>query len=318
MKTEHYFRTVRRWRWRSEGIGLPGEPWVVAFASHHLRVAIGDTEGNLVLGDLSVDNPTFWRQTFRDLWISTVAFSPDAKFVAVGTLKGFAYLMDLQGLQIHTIPTRLTSVTALSFSHDGSLLALVGDTSFVEVWDMKSQVVRFTMTAGIPNPNSVAFSSSGSLLAVGGGEGSSENAEVGILDIASNRLLAHLEMSDLCVDALGFDLAGRRLGCGCYKKVYVWDMERLQQTHEFPSAGWSCGVYFATDTQLINIGEEGELCLWDLESQKSRCLFLGGSVLGGQYDIDGHSFWIAYKTDAEGWVIDVKQFKLLAKDIRRT
>ncbi|MEJ5295982.1 MAG: hypothetical protein WHT28_12155 [Fimbriimonadales bacterium] len=283
-----------------------------------MRMAIGDAEGNLVLGDLSANNPTFWRQTFRDLWISTVAFSPDAKLVAVGALEGFAYMMDFQGFQIYTIPTRLTSVTALSFSQDGSLLALAGGASFVEVWDMKSQVVRFTGTAGIPNPNSVAFSPNGSLLAAGGGEGSRENAEVGILDVASNRLVACLEMSDLCVDALGFDLAGRRLSCGCYKKVYVWDIERLQQTHEFPSAGWSRGVYFATDTQLINIDEEGELCLWDLESQRSRCLSLGGPVLGGQFDIDRHSFWVAYKSDAEGWVIDVKQFKLLAKDIRRT
>lgn len=281
-------------------------------------MAVGDTEGNLILCDLSADEPTFWRQTFRDLWISTVAFSPDAKFVAVGALEGFAYMIDTQRFQIYTIPTRLTSVTDMNFSHDGSLLALVGGTCSIEVWDVKTQVVRFVGDVCIPNPNSVAFSPSGSLLAVGGGEGSDERAEVGVWDVASERLLAHLEMPDLCVDALGFDSEGRRLSCGCYRKVHVWDMECMQQIHEFASAGWSRSVHFATNTLLISVDEEGKLCLWDLESQKNQCLSLGGSALGGQYDIDRQSFWVAYKTDAEGWVVEMKQFKLLAKETRRT
>jgi WD40 repeat protein len=165
--------------------------------------------------------------------------------------------------RIGTTRLRHKSTGYLAFSPDGKTLASAG-TAGVCLWDVQTgkKVCRFPYEA----PSCVAFSASGSVLAVGGWSG-----EILLLDRASRKEIRRLRGHRHRVYSMVFSPGGKLLASGSSDETArVWDVAsgkelwQLQaHKNEVPS------VTFSPDGKaLATGGDDRTIRLWDLTTGK--------------------------------------------------
>jgi WD40 repeat protein len=102
-------------------------------------------------------------------YVESVVFSPDGRYLAVGTTGGSSVqLIDTSSWQvIRTFEGHTSAVNSVAFSPDGKLLASGSDDKRIKLWEVATgQEVR-TLSGHTDWVNSVAFSPDGRLLASG-------------------------------------------------------------------------------------------------------------------------------------------------------
>jgi WD40 repeat protein len=129
--------------------------------------------------------------------VSSVAFSPDNRFLAAGGFTGSGHtrplIYDLDtGERVNALPFDLTR--SLQYSPDGRLLAAGGDEGFVSLWEFASGTQVCEEHAYSRPVGTVAFSADGRRLATGGWDG-----EVRVWDVASHACLAECSYDGIVV-----------------------------------------------------------------------------------------------------------------------
>jgi WD40 repeat protein len=142
----------------------------VAFALDGTTIAECDEGGQVSL--LNTETGQWLAQDFTDpaanpssIWLLQVAFSPDGKSLAAADSAGNVYVWRLSGgapLVIKGKASNGYQVQTFAFSPDGRTLA-VALQGGVQLWDMATRKLTFTLTSDITSPDAVAFSSDGSL-----------------------------------------------------------------------------------------------------------------------------------------------------------
>jgi WD40 repeat protein len=198
-----------RARWR-ERLTLPRPPTryrpvqSVAFSSEGLTLTVLHTDwavfryetqsGSSVQGTLSGPN--------TGVLLSSAAISPDGTLVAVGTetppfgisagrsngtgsTRGYGQVRLVRlwnpGLSLYrTLRGHSDSVTAMSFSPDGTLLATGSRDNTVSLWDMQSVTGERRLGAHEGRVTSITFSADGTMLATG-----SEDTTIRLWDVQS-------------------------------------------------------------------------------------------------------------------------------------
>ncbi len=189
-------------------------------------------------------------------FLHAVAYSPDGKVVAAGagsgsgpnSRNGEVSLWDAaSGRHRRTLPAyfvppevsgpfdRVTNghrapITGLAFSPDGSVLfALVGG-ALARSWDVETGEER-QLDINTVYPQSMALSTDGKVLALGGGYGESTNSSrytIALWDVASMRKLGEMDTRDP-ITGLAFLPASRTLVCVDKAQVVrLWDADRRQ------------------------------------------------------------------------------------------
>jgi WD40 repeat protein len=204
-------------------------------------------------------------QSVFDAGVSAVAASPDARWVAAGTLGGEVRLWHAAS---NAPPTRLRldamAVSALEFSADARFLAAGIAQRHVQLVD-----VRFGSTfAKLEDQGTLlsdfAFSPDGRLLAVG-----HEDGTTALWDTDRQRVIRRLERHSLGVTAVAFSPDGRQLATTSGDAtVSLWDTDsarRLATLRGLGSALWS--VCWSPDGRRLAIGTgESTIVIWDLAS----------------------------------------------------
>jgi WD40 repeat protein len=208
------------------------------------------------------------RQQSLDDDVYTLAFSPDGKMLAGGTLKGSIFLWDAtSGADLRHLATTDQYVSQIAFSPDGTLLAAAcrGSAGFVRLWKAATGELLFaSRTTGHWAAWSVAFSPDGKTLAAGLQEG-----EVWLWDLASGWQVATLSGLGGPVRWLGFHPDGRSLvvaGALAGNCVYVWDLASHKQRRRLAGHGSEVlsGAWRADGRLLVTAGSmDGTVRLWD-------------------------------------------------------
>jgi WD40 repeat protein len=112
-----------------------GDINAVAFSHDGSRLATASSDGTIYIWDAAenyASDPVLLRMNGQAL---AVTFSPDNRWLAAGGTSTFAYLWDISlGEEVSRLP-HSDSVTSVSFSKDGNLLATVSR-KVVQFWDV--------------------------------------------------------------------------------------------------------------------------------------------------------------------------------------
>jgi len=152
-------------------------------------------------------------------------------------------------------------VQSVSFSPDGTLLALGGGTQ-ISVWKWRTDKAS-TPVRGQNGP--MLFSPNGRLLAVGGWN------EVQLLDVTGTQLVATFEYDAQTEysESMSFSPDGDLLAIGTSKNVELWDVAAKRRVAAINvDDHWVSGVSFSRDGSLLAFENGKEVVLWDVASKR--------------------------------------------------
>jgi len=227
-------------------------------------------------------------QTEPDGRALALAISPDGKTLAAGCNDSSVRLLDArtgeQRVALAGIPQGY--IRALAFIPDGKTIACVCDDSRLRLWDVASGGLLKSVPAlgdmdrvGFRprHPNSLAISSDGSLIAVGGGGTTDKRGilrldettffEVRVLDAKTGELVwSHVGRRG-SMDQLAFSPDGKTLASATLGEVRLWDASAGDQMQTLkPRSGTVWALAFSPDNRLLagfgNTQIEERLACW--------------------------------------------------------
>ncbi len=162
----------------------------------------------------------------RAAGVNSVAFSPDGKMLASGSVDNTIKLWDVEtGSLIRTLTCHKAGGNSVVFSPDGEMLASGSTDGAIELWDAKSGSLIRTLTGytGMGNVLLVAFSPDGRMLASGSTEGTIE-----LWDVNSGSLIRTLTgytgMGDVL--SVAFSPDGKTVASGSTDSaIELWDVK---------------------------------------------------------------------------------------------
>jgi len=181
--------------------------------------------------------------------VQSVVFSPDGRYLAVGTSGGSSVqLIDTSSWQvIRTFEGHSSHVTSVAFSPDGRLLASGSADRTIKLWEVATgQEVR-TLSGSVW---SVAFSSDGRLLASG------SFGEIKLWEVATGQLVRTLSGHTGSVTSVAFSPDGQLLASGSADKtIKLWEVATGQEVRTLSGhTGPVLLVAFSPDGRLLASG----------------------------------------------------------------
>jgi eukaryotic-like serine/threonine-protein kinase len=212
--------------------------------------ARGRNDGTIELWHLTTGAKVTAWPAHKDA-LGVVAFSPDGKWLATGTIKGeitiweFATRRDV--MRLGPVGCKLL---CLAFSPDGKTVAASGESSRVWLWEAATgrEVVQLPGNGTLVA--SVAFSPDGALLATASlGNGAR------LWDLPSGKPRTTLRGHLPGVFAVAFSPDGKTLVTGGMdRKVILWDVATHQELAAFPLGGLFPTLAFSPDGRTLAIG----------------------------------------------------------------
>ena len=215
--------------------------------------------------------------------VRSVAFSPDGKMLASGSLDDTIKLWDTATAEVLKTLTghEDNSVLSVAFSPDGKMLASGAWTEdVIRLWDVATGEEIATFTGHEHGVNSVAFSPDGKMLASG-----SLDDTIRLWDVATGEEIATLAGHEHGVNSVAFSPDGKMLASGSGNHsgsfpIRLWDVATGEEIatltgHEGPVNS----VAFNPDGKML-ASSSYTIKLWDVATREVLQT-LPGSEFGG-------------------------------------
>jgi eukaryotic-like serine/threonine-protein kinase len=225
-----------------------------------------------------------------DLCITSVAFSPDGKRLATGSLGHSVKIWDATtGQEILMLRGHVNGLVSVAFSPDGRQFATAGgDDKTVQTWDLASGREMLILRGHTETVGSVAFSPDGKWLATSGGDA------VRIWDLATGREILFLRGPNGGA-GVAFSQDGKRLAAGSGDKANIWDLptgqEMLTLCGPAPFSGDGSeelgvsSVAFSPDGKRLATGSDS-VRIWDAATGREM-LTLPVRAISVAFSMDG-------------------------------
>ena len=215
--------------------------------------------------------------------VYSVAFSPDGKTIATGSLDTTVKLWSVDGRELKTFTGHSDRVYSVAFSPDGKTIATGSKDKTVKLWSVDGRELK-TFTGHSDNVYSVAFSPDGKTIATG-----SWDKTVKLWSVDGRELKTFTGHS-AAVGSVAFSPDGKTIATGSFDKtVKLWSVDgRELKTFTGHSAG-VLSVAFSLDGKTIATGSADKTVkLWSVDGRELKT-FTGhsDSVLSVAFSPDG-------------------------------
>ena len=195
-----------------------------------------------------------------------------------GAMAGYFRIMDVKtakGIKKH-VKYQIHGIAA--FSHDGSMLAAVQNSSLaikndqfsVLLWDVPTRQLRFTLKGHTSKIEALAFTPDGKILA-----SSSKDRTIRLWDTSTgNQTLSFA--SDLNT-ALAFSADGKTLASTHNKGVKLWDITTSSELRTLKGDIGICyALAFSPDSKILASGShDGTILTWDVATGSELTTLMG-------------------------------------------
>jgi WD40 repeat protein len=293
-------KTVIRWDVRTrQQVGAPikvgHEITALVLAPDGKTLATGDSDGGILLWDARTGRSLGPRLTGHRSWLSSLAFSPDGRLLASGSLAvgpnadpDATTTVIVWDVRTHRrlgepLVGHRDHVLDVAFSTDGKLLATASADGTVILWDVPARrrigepltghgtdlpESQFGPTGRLGyDVSSLAFSPDGKLLA----SGSYDNTVI-LWDTRSRRPIGEpLAVGDDVLD-VAFSPDGRMLAALAWDRILLWDTRGWQALGQ-PLAGRPGGqLAFRPDGKVLASAGTSGIILWDTDLASWKAL----------------------------------------------
>ncbi|WP_129626091.1 WD40 repeat domain-containing protein [Candidatus Oscillochloris fontis] len=233
--------------------------------------------------------------------VASVAYSPDGRWFATGSIDKSVGLWAVTGEQIELqhLFERTGSVWLVAFSPDSRLLASASEDGNVRVWDVANPTQPLQMINAHQNrvATAVGFSPDGRYMASVGYDGGFHLWEI-------SHLLSTGEMTEVPtaftpspkpLQTLAFSEDGRYVAiAGDSSEIQIWDMQNLQAAPQRLQVGDIYALAFRPGYpgQLAAAGFEAKIYLWDLNGpDRTPRVYVGHTdwIIGLAFSPDGQT-----------------------------
>jgi RNA polymerase sigma factor (sigma-70 family) len=208
-----------------------------------------------------------------------LAYSPDHKIIASGSLKGTIRLWDAEtGQELRVLSGHTGAAASLAFSPDGKTLASGSWDRSIRLWEVASGKEIRRMDGHEAGVVSIAFSPDGKKLLSG-----SSDRTARLWDAENGQELVQLQGHEGEVNSAAFSHDGKLVATGSTDKTArLWEAATGKEQRKFEGHGSRVqGVAFSPDGKRLLSGSwDTTARLWDVESGKQLVSLKCTSGLG--------------------------------------
>jgi WD40 repeat protein/serine/threonine protein kinase len=320
--TGHASGTIRLWEARKSlvepynpPVGHLGEVAALAISpdSKFLATGSGAIDKRVLLWSLATAKPTLEQEIDAGTFITTLAFSPDGKYLAgAGTKSPIIQLWDMRAkdflkpavLQGYSSKAHGVGIHSLAFSPDSQTLVSGGQPEIC-VWDLRFGLPKGPMDTLTKHTSTIlaalAFRPDGLGFASAGNDNQICLWQMGAkppLELQSSIAKAHSGG----VTCLAFDPDGKTLVSGGKDKaVRCWDLKENQELkgrfsgHKHPL---TAVAFNAKGTLLLTADQGGLLIVWDMAANQSTTWQFDTPITRAVFAPDGRHLAAATATGA--------------------
>jgi len=253
--------------WLAPGVGGdPGSAGAFALSWDGAWLAVAGTNRSVLMFDVKTRTPTGPECDLGD-GVSSLAFSPDARYLACGTFGTKVYILEAPTLkQVNVLSNNTAFVTRLVFNRTGTQLASGCNDSHIRVWSFPECELVRDLTGHHGMIGDLAFSPDGRRLASGGTD---HTIRLWKLANPADQTLLHGHRGP--VKSVLFSRDGNRLFTGSDDgTVKVWDTSPQQATNILHHAGYTADVCFSPDGTLLAVADytSRTAVLWQVSDQR--------------------------------------------------
>ena len=238
--------------------------------------------------------------------IDSVAFSPDGKTLANGSLNGTIRLWDTSSGKLkRTLKDQFGFIKSLTFSPDGKMLASGSEDGSILVWDIETGKNKLYLAERVYSISCVSFSRDGSMVVGGSLEG-----DIYLFDVASRQLIKTFTGHTGEISYLIFSPDDSKIASASWDgSVRLWNIEteKSLKTLSAPASvhdNHSCRALLFTDVgDLLAMNSEYDFIhFWNVNTGQYKQMLMGHASHLVSFSVSGDGKTLA-SSSADGTVL---------------